>query len=121
MARVTVEDCLKNVKNRFELVIVAAQRARQLMRGKDPKVDWDNDKPTVVALREIAAGYTNIQNINSTEASHEEHTPELHVIAIEEKIEIEMDEDDDADEIAPEAQAEENPSEEEKPASPTEE
>ena len=58
MARVTVEDCLKNVKNRFELVIIAAKRARQLMRGKDAKVAWDNDKPTVVALREIAAGFT---------------------------------------------------------------
>ncbi|HTM62878.1 MAG TPA: DNA-directed RNA polymerase subunit omega [Gammaproteobacteria bacterium] len=59
MARVTVEDCLKNVKNRFELVILAARRARQLMRGKDAKVEWDNDKATVVALREIAEGYTN--------------------------------------------------------------
>src|SRR3990167_7708184 len=58
MARVTVEDCLKNVKNRFELVLIAAKRARQLMRGKDPKVEWDNDKATVVALREIALGYT---------------------------------------------------------------
>jgi DNA-directed RNA polymerase subunit omega len=82
MARVTVEDCLRNVRNRFELVIVAAQRARQLMRGKEPKVEWDNDKPTVVALREIAAGYTNIQNINSTETHHEEHAPELHVVTI---------------------------------------
>jgi DNA-directed RNA polymerase subunit omega len=58
MARVTVEDCLKNVKNRFELVILAAKRARQLMRGKEPKVAWDNDKATVVALREIAEGHT---------------------------------------------------------------
>ena len=58
MARVTVEDCLKNVKNRFELVIIASKRARQLMRGKEAKVDWDNDKATVVALREIAEGYT---------------------------------------------------------------
>lgn len=58
MARVTVEDCLKNVKNRFELVLIAAKRARQLMRGKDPKVELDNDKATVVALREIAAGFT---------------------------------------------------------------
>lgn len=58
MARVTVEDCLKNVKNRFELVLLAAKRARQLMRGKDAKVEWDNDKATVVALREIAEGYT---------------------------------------------------------------
>jgi DNA-directed RNA polymerase subunit omega len=58
MARVTVEDCLKNVKNRFELVIIASKRARQLMRGKEAMVEWDNDKATVVALREIAAGYT---------------------------------------------------------------
>ena len=57
MARVTVEDCLENVENRFELVMVATKRARQLAnQGKDPLVDWENDKPTVVALREIAAG-----------------------------------------------------------------
>lgn len=62
MARVTVEDCLKNVKNRFELVILASKRARQLMRGKTPKVDIDNDKATVIALREIAAGYTEFDN-----------------------------------------------------------
>ncbi|GAA0699882.1 hypothetical protein GCM10009104_30950 [Marinobacterium maritimum] len=55
MARVTVEDCLENVENRFELVMVASKRARQIaVGGKDPKVDWENDKPTVVALREIA-------------------------------------------------------------------
>lgn len=62
MARVTVEDCLKNVKNRFELVLVAAKRARQLMRGKQPMVELDNDKATVVALREIAAGYTDFDH-----------------------------------------------------------
>ncbi len=57
MARVTVEDCLENVDNRFELVLVASKRARQLARhGIDPTVDWDNDKPSVVALREIALG-----------------------------------------------------------------
>lgn len=57
MARVTVEDCLDNVDNRFELVMVASKRARQLtIGGKDPKVEWENDKPTVVALREIAEG-----------------------------------------------------------------
>ncbi|RVU29720.1 MULTISPECIES: DNA-directed RNA polymerase subunit omega [Neptunomonas] len=57
MARVTVEDCLENVDNRFELVMVAAKRARQLATGgKDPKVDRENDKDTVVALREIADG-----------------------------------------------------------------
>ncbi|MFC2973220.1 DNA-directed RNA polymerase subunit omega [Azotobacter bryophylli] len=57
MARVTVEDCLENVDNRFELVMLASKRARQLATGgKEPKVAWENDKPTVVALREIADG-----------------------------------------------------------------
>lgn len=59
MARVTVEDCLDNLDNRFELVMVASKRARQIATGgQDPKVDWENDKPTVVALREIAEGHT---------------------------------------------------------------
>lgn len=54
MARVTIEDCLENVENRFELVLLAARRARQISEGADPLVDVDNDKPTVIALREIA-------------------------------------------------------------------
>lgn len=55
MARVTVEDCLEHVANRFELVMHATKRARQLaVQGADPLVEWENDKPTVVALREIA-------------------------------------------------------------------
>jgi DNA-directed RNA polymerase subunit omega len=57
MARVTVEDCLDNVDNRFQLVLVATKRARQLSRGAAPFVEWENDKPTVVALREIADGH----------------------------------------------------------------
>ena len=57
MARVTVEDCLENVANRFELVMVASKRARQLATGgKDPLVEEESDKPTVIALREIAEG-----------------------------------------------------------------
>ena len=56
MARITVQDCLEKVDNRFHLVRVASKRARQLMNGKEPTVEWDNDKATVVALREIAAG-----------------------------------------------------------------
>jgi len=57
MARVTVEDCLENVENRFELVMVSSKRARQLAtQGKEPRVPVENDKPTVVALREIAEG-----------------------------------------------------------------
>lgn len=58
MARVTVEDCLENVENRFELIMVSSKRARQIATGgKDPMVEWENDKPTVVALREIAEGH----------------------------------------------------------------
>jgi DNA-directed RNA polymerase subunit omega len=56
MARITVEDCLDHVDNIFELVSVAAKRARRLANGAPALVDWENDKPTVVALREIAAG-----------------------------------------------------------------
>lgn len=54
MARITVEDCLDKVDNRFHLVLVAARRARQLALGAEPLVPWENDKPTIVALREIA-------------------------------------------------------------------
>lgn len=57
MARITVEDCLERVPNMFQLVLVAAKRARQLANGAHAMVDWENDKPTVVALREIAEGY----------------------------------------------------------------
>lgn len=57
MARVTVEDCLDNVENRFQLVLVAARRARQLLAGAEPCVEQENDKPTVLALREIAGGF----------------------------------------------------------------
>lgn len=55
MARITVEDCLEVVDNRFELVLMATKRARQLAKGADPRVEASNDKPTVLALREIAA------------------------------------------------------------------
>jgi DNA-directed RNA polymerase subunit omega len=58
MARITVEDCLAHVDNRFELVMVSSKRARQLaIGGKDPHVDPENDKPTVIALREIEEGF----------------------------------------------------------------
>lgn len=57
MARVTVEDCLEHVANRFELVMVSSKRARQIAtEGKEPLVPIENDKPTVLALREIAEG-----------------------------------------------------------------
>jgi DNA-directed RNA polymerase subunit omega len=57
MARITVEDCLENIDNIFEMVLVAAKRARRIAHGADAMVDLENDKPTVIALREIAAGH----------------------------------------------------------------
>jgi DNA-directed RNA polymerase subunit omega len=57
MARITVEDCLDNIENIFEMVLVASKRARRIAHGADVLVDRENDKPTVVALREIAAGH----------------------------------------------------------------
>ncbi len=56
MARVTVEDSLENVGNRFDLVLIAAKRARNISMGAEPMLSADNDKPTVIALREIADG-----------------------------------------------------------------
>ena len=56
MARITVDDCMKQIPNRFELTLAATYRARQLTNGATPLLDPDKDKPTVIALREIAAG-----------------------------------------------------------------
>jgi len=68
MARVTVQDCLDNVDNRFNLVMAAAKRARQIAMGAEPMVEEDNDKPTVLALREIAEGKTSIEVLNGVSA-----------------------------------------------------
>lgn len=62
MARLTVEDCLRNVNNRFNLVLLASKRARQLAMGATPLVPVENDKPTVVALREIGKGKITPEN-----------------------------------------------------------
>ncbi|HHH38779.1 MAG TPA: DNA-directed RNA polymerase subunit omega [Sedimenticola sp.] len=64
MARVTVEDCLEHVDNRFDLVLLATKRARQLVNGVEPFLPWENDKPTVMALREIAAGLVDDEVVN---------------------------------------------------------
>lgn len=68
MARVTVEDCLENVENRFKLVLLASKRARQLQNGADELVTRGKDKDTVVALREIAAGHVNDDNVEMLHA-----------------------------------------------------
>lgn len=82
MARVTVEDCLEHVDNRFELVLVATKRARQIASGKEPMVPWENDKPTVVALREIAENKLNLALLDQIEA--ERGTDEVSKISVEE-------------------------------------
>lgn len=64
MARLTVEDCIKHIDNRFLLILAAAKRARQLALGAEPAVPWDKDKPTVVALREIAEGHISTDIMN---------------------------------------------------------
>ena len=68
MARITVEDCLEHVENRFDLVLLAARRARQIVQGADPLVPAENDKPTVIALREIAEDLINASSMDEMEA-----------------------------------------------------
>ncbi len=71
MARITVEDCLEHVDNRFDLVLLAARRARQIAQGADPLVPEENDKPTVIALREIAENLISDAGMDEMEAKHE--------------------------------------------------
>ena len=67
MARITVEDCLQVVPSRFDLIIMASKRARQLSTtSRDPLVEWDNDKPTLVALREIEEGLITREILDKT-------------------------------------------------------
>ncbi len=68
MARITVEDCLEVVNNRFELVTMAAKRARQLANGATPLVDAEKHKPTVVALKEMGAGKVGLEVLNRGQA-----------------------------------------------------
>ena len=72
MARVTVEDCLPAVKIRFDLVLVASRRARKLALGATPLLEAENDKPTVIALREIAAGLINAEILDEMEAKEKQ-------------------------------------------------
>jgi DNA-directed RNA polymerase subunit omega len=71
MARITVEDCLEHVENRFDLVLLAARRARQIAQGADPLVPAENDKPTVLALREIAENLITSSTMDEMEAQAE--------------------------------------------------
>ncbi|MEM9303977.1 MAG: DNA-directed RNA polymerase subunit omega [Pseudomonadota bacterium] len=72
MARITVEDCLEQVENRFELVLMATRRARTIANGAEPMLPWENDKPTVVALREIADGMIDARTLAELEQAERE-------------------------------------------------
>lgn len=76
MARITVEDCIERVPNRFELILLASRRARQLANGAPSRVPWENDKPTVVALREIAEGLITIENLKDAAPPPKQQTPQ---------------------------------------------
>ena len=71
MARITVEDCLNKIDNRFEMVLTATKRARQIANGADPLVEEENDKPTVIALREIAEGLVDPERVDVIQAEIE--------------------------------------------------
>ena len=86
MARITVEDCLQNIDNRFELVLTATKRARQIGHGSEPMVEEENDKPTVLALREIADGLIDSERVDMLQAELE--AAEVFDNAIEEDLEI---------------------------------
>lgn len=77
MARVTVQDCLKHVDNRFDLVLIATRRARQLANGVEPLLPKENDKPTVLALREIAEGLIGPDTLEEPEEQIEDTTKML--------------------------------------------
>jgi DNA-directed RNA polymerase subunit omega len=68
MARVTVDDCLKRIPNRFQMTLAATYRARQLANGASPLVEADKDKPTVIALREMALGKFGVEVLNRGQA-----------------------------------------------------
>ena len=77
MARITVEDCLDHVDNRFDLVLLATRRARQLAGGVEPLLPWQNDKPTVMALREVAAGVLSDEVLEEQGVEEEDATKAL--------------------------------------------
>ena len=83
MARVTVEDAVDKIGNRFDLILVAARRARQIsVGGKDPMVDAENDKPTVIALREIEQGLVNNTSLDMIDREEQQHQEAAELAAV---------------------------------------
>lgn len=95
MARITVEDCLENVKNRFDLVLKASKRARELSMGAEATLPWDNDKPTVMALREIAENTILTRELEAAEHFDidvsQSTTVDADVVEVETDVQIEVD------------------------------
>jgi DNA-directed RNA polymerase subunit omega len=89
MARITVEDCLNQVDNRFDLVLMASKRARQLAGGVQPLLPTQNDKPTVIALREIAEGMVSRETMAEQEAAAEAAKAEAEAAAMAEALRLE--------------------------------
>ncbi len=85
MARITVEDCLNHVDNRFDLVLLATKRARQLANGVEPVLPWENDKPTVMALREIAEGKISNEIVQAAQKEMDETAA-----ALEQRLAVEL-------------------------------
>ncbi len=90
MARVTVEDCLDNLENRFELVLVAAKRARQLAMGSPAHLEWENDKPTVMALREISENFIDASVLNEEDIPSVEEETEADAATMSSEAETEV-------------------------------
>lgn len=115
MARITVTDCLEHVDNRFQLVLVATKRARQLILGSEPLVEPDNDKPTVIALREIAEGLVGPSILDEEvtlpglDFGDDGDMIEMDDAAVEEAIRLAMLEDSDGDQASPGAEVEKKP------------
>ncbi len=115
MARITVTDCLDHVDNRFQLVLVATKRARQLILGAEPLVEVDNDKPTVIALREIAEGLIGPSILDEEvtlpglEFDDEGEMIEMDDAAVDEAIRLAMLEDSTGDQARPGAEVEKQP------------
>ncbi len=83
MARVTVEDAVEQVGNRFDLVLIAARRARQIaVEGKEPLVEEDNDKPTVIALREIEEGLITTETMDAQDRQERQEREAAELAAV---------------------------------------
>lgn len=100
MARITVEDCLEQVDNRFNLVLIASKRARQISRGKEPHVAAEQDKATVIALREVAAGFITTDILTEDEVDPMDAFETAEELLVEEAPIAEIEDEDEDEDLA---------------------